>query len=101
MNLTLIDNSHYYLTAPQAKKLCIDGVLPRYGYEKKADPVKLKDVKLGKIDGRLGPTGTWVEFNHCKASDARQVWINRTPLSRWNSKTIKEGWVWCIRFFWA
>lgn len=79
MNLTLIDNCFFRLTTSQAKALCMDNKVPRPGYAMKANKEKLAEVKLGEVDFRLGPTGTWKEFTW-KAVNAREAWVQRTPV---------------------
>jgi hypothetical protein len=98
MNLTYIDNGHYKLTAQQAKALCMERRLPRFGYEMKADPAVLETVKIGKVDYTRGPTGTWVEFSF-KAKNATYAWVKRTPLSWWNGKEVKNGWTWSLHLY--
>lgn len=51
MKLKHIDNSFFRLTAQQAKKLSIEGRLPKVGYEIRADPAKLASVELLRADG--------------------------------------------------
>lgn len=94
MKLTHIDNNFYRLTAAQAKQLCMDRKLPRLGYETKADPVVLATVKLGHIDHRRGPEGTWVEFDW--KTPPVKAWVTRTPLSWWHGARIEKGWSWAL-----
>ena len=98
MDLTYIDNGFYKLTPKQAKELSIEGRLPREGYEIKASPKALESVRLGKVDHRIGPTGTWVELTW-KAKNASQAWILRTPLSWWQGKEVKQGWTWALHLY--
>ena len=98
MNLTYIDNGHYKLTAAQAKALCWDRHLPRFGYEMKADPAVLETVKVGKVNHNKGPNGTWEEFQF-KAKNATSAYVLRTPLSWWNGAPVKNNWVWALHLY--
>jgi hypothetical protein len=95
MNLTYIDNGFYKLTPAQAKELCMGNVLPRHGYEMRADRQVLENVKIGKIDYTFGPNGTWREFPFL-AKNAHSAWVLRTKLSSWQGKEIKNGWTWAL-----
>lgn len=83
-----IDNNFFKLTASQAKYFSIDGELPRYGWEKKADMEKLKGVEL--VHGR--------EYSNrvFDASNAEHGWIKRTRLSWFDGAPVKDGFTWAI-----
>ena len=95
MQVQHIDNSFFYLTASQAKDLCIDGKLPSEGCQKKADPEKVKKLKLvykhqGLIRNCLKqPTGN------------EKAWIQKTPLTLWEGKSVKNNWVWSIFIYFS
>lgn len=89
MKIKHIDHGFYRLTAPQAKALCIDNVLPRWGYEKLAAiPADL--VLLHRAPHQ----GDW------KPSDAKPTkgWIIRTRLTLFDGAPVTAGWSWAIRF---
>jgi hypothetical protein len=86
MRLRHIDNNFYYLTPRQAKSLCVENVLPKHGYERKANFEKLKDVELVYRTYSVA-----LSKQHYK-----QAWISRTPLSYWDGKKVEQGFVWAI-----
>lgn len=100
IQLPLIDNNHYKLTAAQAKDLAIDGVLPRHGYEKRANVPKLVE----KYEtGRSVAYPTAGDENkrrfvpsQVQPSNTTRAWILRTPLSFWGGADVKDGWVWAL-----
>lgn len=94
MNLTLIDNGFYKITASQAKQLSVTGKLPRLGYQIGVTRTKLRTVICGEMRG-----GQWKEFDF-NPELATSAWVQRTPLKWWNGKEVKLGWVWALALYW-
>jgi len=103
MNLVLIDNSFYKLSAAQAKALSIENRLPRAGYEVKADPAKLASVKFGRLtrtEQSLHGKPKFEHFDHCKPEMIETAWIKTTPLSYWRGEMNPNGWTWALHVVW-
>lgn len=103
MNLVLIDNNFFKLTAAEAKALSVENRLPRPGYEIKADLAKLATVKFGQLscfESRGKVRSSFEAFEHCKAENIKAAWIKRTPLSYWRGRKIKTNMVWALQVLW-
>lgn len=68
LKIKYLDNNHYIISGKLAAKWCIDGKLPRRGYEKKADIQLVKERLGGIVDGRVFDT-----------RGLSEGWILRTP----------------------
>jgi hypothetical protein len=92
-----IDSGFYRLTAPQAKALCVDGKLPRIGYEKRAKAAKeLNELATLFVWNWRASFPEWRERPAGPISERAQTWIKRTRLSHHDGKAVPAGWVWAL-----
>ena len=82
-----IDNGFFILTAQIAKKISIDGELPKCGYAKKSKPTEelLKLVQFQVKRDNLPYT-----------PQSKHGWIQKTALSWFEGEPVKKGFVWAI-----
>lgn len=91
MTLKHIDNSFYALTGQQARKLAVGNRMPSFGSERRANLAALEGIQ---IESRRGVTTLKQSMLDC-------AWIQRTRLSWFDGRPVKNGWKWALRVHFA
>lgn len=94
-----IDNNFYRLTARQARHLCVGGVLPAPGNERRANLELLASFEFGKIERyetASNPEGTRFRKFGNPVESLAAGWVLRTPLSWFDGEAVESGWVWAV-----
>ncbi len=87
-----LDNNFFVLTARQAKKLCVENILPAHGMQRRANLDVLRTFSIGS---RRRDGDSFRPWRVCITGNT-EAWVTRTPCSYLDGAPTARGWVWAV-----